>query len=330
MSFFDLVKHDDNTFITSELWSPFPLYPAFGGHLVSLSLLAAEMYADARPSSIHTYFLLPGKIGTPMSFEVKFLREGRTTKAVNIRGYQSNELIVTSDCLMNNELASTVFYKIPIEIYDDVYVHISTHFMNLLSPCTTNALLKSEVHKNSSALESGKAERQRLHHGVNEMIRMVDENYKKLEKYFSVYIGKPNGTKRQFKIIFHDKYHDFNVLMAFISDLFLCNTSLAWIKQRYERRMNGNDSDHSNVKDCMLDGKCNSDTCIDLNSVVKKSLDHKIHFHSNKFYDELIFVTECQLLGEKKALFEGKLLGPEGALVASVTQEGIITVKSKN
>ncbi|ELA46556.1 acyl-CoA thioesterase II, partial [Vavraia culicis subsp. floridensis] len=108
MPLFDLIKHDDNTFIASELWSPFPSYPAFGGHLVSLSLLSAELFANAKPSSVHTYFLSPGEIGTPINFEVKILREGRTSKIMNVKGYQSNRLVVTSDCLMNDQVDNGV------------------------------------------------------------------------------------------------------------------------------------------------------------------------------------------------------------------------------
>jgi len=327
MSLFDLIRHNDNIFTASELWSPFPSYPTFGGHLVSLSLLSAILFANAKPSSVHTYFLSPGEVGTPMNFEVKMLREGRTSKMVNVKGYQSNRLVVTSDCLMCNRADDSVIHSDCVEIYDDEYVKISEHFTNLWRMCKTN---NSISEKKNPVKESGKMQGGSSLSALDAMVRKMEENYGKLDKYFSLYIGRSNGIKRQFKIVFHDKNRNFSVLMSFVSDLFLCNSSLAWVKHGHKNGMCNSDSKCDVVQNKMMCKVDNPDSAIDLDKVGKKSLDHKIYFHSNKSYDELIFVTKCQLLGEKKALFEGKLLSTEGTLVATVTQEGIITIKNND
>ena len=322
-----MIKHDDNAFIASELWSPFPSYPAFGGHLVSLSLLSAILFANAKPSSVHTYFLSPGEVGTPINFEVKMLREGRTSKIMNVKGYQSNRLVVTSDCLMCNRADDSVIYSDCVGIYDDEYVNISDYFTNLWRMCKTSSCISE---KKNSLKESSKIQSGSSLSVLDAMIRKMAENYEKLGKYFSLYIGKSNGIKRQFKIVFHDKNCDFSVLMSFVSDLFLCNSSLAWVKHGHKNGMCNSGSKCDVAQNKMVCKVDNPDSAIDLDKVKRMSLDHKIYFHSNKSYDELIFVTKCQLLGEKKALFEGKLLSMEGTLVATVTQEGIITIKNND
>ncbi|ELQ75100.1 Acyl-CoA thioesterase [Trachipleistophora hominis] len=326
MSLFDITRHSDNTFTASELWPPFPSYPAFGGHLVSLFLLSAMLFRNTKPTSVHTYFLSPGEVGVPMNFEVTMLKEGQTSKFVNVKGYQSKRLVVTSDCLMCNTADGAVIYQDDIEVYDDVYVHLSTHFTNLWRIGKTSNHLNNVATNDTLPKNSNKTQYDTLHSNVDDIIKKIEENYKKLDKYFSIYIGRPNGVKRQFKIVLKTKNINFSVLVAFITDLFLSNSSLAWIRNKYTMKTYSN----SDLKIVRIQNEHewnHMDTVINMDSIQRMSLDHKIHFHCNKFHDELIFVTKCQFIGEKKVLFEGKLLSREGVLVASVTQEGIIAIR---
>jgi acyl-CoA thioesterase-2 len=84
------------------LWTPPGARGVYGGHVLGLSMLAAERTlepAAAFPlNSLHGYFLRPGNSALPTSFHVERLRDGRSfvTRAVTAR--QGGKAIFSLQC----------------------------------------------------------------------------------------------------------------------------------------------------------------------------------------------------------------------------------------
>lgn len=286
MTIFDLNSDIRNSSTAFDLWQPFPFRSVSGGHLVSLSLLSAKLHMnmDLVPFSIHSYFLIPGDVSIPVNFRTRLLKDGHTSKILNVTGYQIDQPIIASECLLHGPYEENTLYNSRVEAYKDEYVSIDEHLLNLLK--------NSTKHKEKSITS-------------NAMASKLQKNLEELHKHMRVSIGKPSGFRRQFKIEFHEQPVDFYSLMAFASDLFLLNTHIINIQQKLRTNKIEGDKQEKMIK----------------------PISHRIVFHVHKICKELIFVTECTFLSEKSVVFEGKFIDEENTLIATVTQEDIITAK---
>jgi acyl-CoA thioesterase-2 len=89
---FDLDRHDDDTWVgrTDGLRLP----QLFGGQLVGQSVVAAAASVDGKDvHSTHTTFLRPGAAGTPVTFRVERLRDGRQISTREVSAWQDDRLL---------------------------------------------------------------------------------------------------------------------------------------------------------------------------------------------------------------------------------------------
>jgi acyl-CoA thioesterase-2 len=87
----------------------------FGGEVCAQALVAAErtVPADARPHSLHAYFLRPGDTGSRVVFRVDRLHEGRTFKRRRVTATQYGEPILCLESSFTTDQASTDYQAAP-------------------------------------------------------------------------------------------------------------------------------------------------------------------------------------------------------------------------
>lgn len=101
---FDLGRagHDTWTGRTDGL----PLPQLFGGQLVGQSIIAAAASVDGKDvHSVHTTFLRAGRTGTPVTFRVERLRDGRQLSTREVSAWQDDRLLCRSivSCAVETE-----------------------------------------------------------------------------------------------------------------------------------------------------------------------------------------------------------------------------------
>lgn len=91
----DLERTDETTFVGASL--PQLNGRVYGGQVLAQSLLAAGRTAPEgrQPHSLHGYFLRPGALDVPITFEVEQLRDGRSFSARRVHAMQSGKAILS-------------------------------------------------------------------------------------------------------------------------------------------------------------------------------------------------------------------------------------------
>lgn len=91
----------------------------FGGQVASQALraAAATIEADHAVNSLHTYFLRPGRFGTPVVFTVDRIRDGRSFSTRRVVAVQQGEAILNLDASFHaHEEGGTYQGPSPLEV----------------------------------------------------------------------------------------------------------------------------------------------------------------------------------------------------------------------
>lgn len=90
-----LRQEDEDTFTGGSL--PQLNGRVYGGQVLAQALLAAgrTLEADRPPHSMHSYFLRPGRLEEPITFQVERLRDGRSFSARRTHALQDGEPILS-------------------------------------------------------------------------------------------------------------------------------------------------------------------------------------------------------------------------------------------
>lgn len=77
----------------------------YGGVVMGQALVAAARTADAdcRPQSLHGYFLRPTMTGTPISYRVSVLKDGRRFTSRSVEAMQSGKTVFTMICSLSKD-----------------------------------------------------------------------------------------------------------------------------------------------------------------------------------------------------------------------------------
>lgn len=86
-------EHFDRAFLVTPQYVPWP--KAYGGDSVAQAAAAAlaTIGDDRELHSLHSAFLRPVEIGTPVRYEVELLRDGRGYSTRHVRGYQHGKAV---------------------------------------------------------------------------------------------------------------------------------------------------------------------------------------------------------------------------------------------
>ena len=95
MAVLDLERTGEDSFVGASL--PQLNGRVYGGQVLAQSLLAAGATTpeERRPHSLHGYFLRPGALDEPITFEVERLRDGRSFSARRVHALQSGKPILS-------------------------------------------------------------------------------------------------------------------------------------------------------------------------------------------------------------------------------------------
>lgn len=85
--------HADDAFTAMTQYAPWS--KAYGGDLVAQATASASATVDADRviHSMHSYFIRPADIGSPVRYEVERLRDGRSYSTREVRAYQGDKLV---------------------------------------------------------------------------------------------------------------------------------------------------------------------------------------------------------------------------------------------
>lgn len=67
----------------------------FGGQVLAQALMAAGSTCDRQVHSLHAYFLRPGKISSPVEYQVSIVRDGHSVSTRSVQAIQDDALIFT-------------------------------------------------------------------------------------------------------------------------------------------------------------------------------------------------------------------------------------------
>ncbi|KAF5140275.1 acyl- thioesterase ii [Vairimorpha ceranae] len=207
MDFLNLKKLDNNTYEGTELWSPFPGYPIFGGQLAAQSLCAGlfTVNLQSSPNFVHSIFLNPGDPSCPVEYTVQNIKDGKTLQMRNILGKQNGKFLVqTTICCTLGDSKDRDYKNIQI-IEKDVFVPINDYILHNLSKSNYDTEL------------------------INKQYNLLVENLGVLNHSFEIKIGRFRNNKRQIKINIlknNISKRDFYLFMTLVSDLLIVESAL--------------------------------------------------------------------------------------------------------
>lgn len=92
---FDLEQLGPNSFLSPAPQGGF--HRVFGGQVIAQTLIAACRTVEGRmPHSLHAYFILPGDIDAPITYEVDRLRDGRSFTTRRVTAAQHGKVIYST------------------------------------------------------------------------------------------------------------------------------------------------------------------------------------------------------------------------------------------
>ncbi|ADM11605.1 acylcoenzyme A thioesterase II [Encephalitozoon intestinalis ATCC 50506] len=208
MEFLKIARLDSWTFEGSNLWSPLPGYPAFGGQLAAQSLASAfsTVSSDSVPVTMNILFINRCKSDKKVRYSVKNLRNGSIMDMRQVDCYQDDVLISSSHISFSRPDNNSHDYESPpYTAYDDEFIPFSEYISRSLANTSTN---QAEI-----AVK----------------FQVLYENMLMLFKVLDVDVGKENKDMRQIRIRIKEKPESMvekASLITLITDILLMETAL--------------------------------------------------------------------------------------------------------
>lgn len=208
MEFVRISKQDDMVFEGSNLWSPFPGYPAFGGQIAAQSLVSAlsTVAGDAVPIALSILFVSRCLPSLATRYVVRSLRSGNVLDMRSVECYQGDTLVSTMHASFSRPDCNIHDYESEkYELYEDEFIPFTEYISRALNENGGNP---AEI----------KVKYQVLYENMLMMLNVID-----------VEVGKANGDMRQIRIRVKERPTDTTgmaSLVTLISDLLLVETAL--------------------------------------------------------------------------------------------------------
>ncbi|KMV66209.1 Acyl-CoA thioesterase domain-containing protein [Encephalitozoon cuniculi EcunIII-L] len=208
MEFIQMVRLDSGVFEGSNLWSPLPGYPAFGGQIAAQSLASAfsTVGEDSVPNTMSILFINKCKSDQKVKYTVKNLKNGSIVDMRQVDCYQNNVLVSSAHISFSKPDNNAHDYEgTPYRIYDDTFVPFAEYISKSLT--------------NSSA---GQAE-------VNAKFQVLYDNMLMMFNVLDVDVGTENKDMRQIRIKIKQRQEEVigvASLITLISDILLVETAL--------------------------------------------------------------------------------------------------------
>lgn len=208
MEFIKISRLDDLIFEGTDLWSPVPKYPAFGGQIAAQSLVSASLTvaADAVPNTLSILFVNHCRSSQNAKYMVKTLRNGNILDMRQVDCYQDDTLVSTMYASFSKPDGNVHDYESePYQLYEDEFIPFTDY--------TSQALGDSGASQADIRLKY-----QVLYENMLMMLNILD-----------VEVGKENGDMRQIRVKIKEKPEDIigkAALITLVSDLLLVETAL--------------------------------------------------------------------------------------------------------
>lgn len=210
MDFVRISRLQGDSFEGTNLWSPLPGYPAFGGQIAAQSLASAfeTVAADSVPTTMSILFVNRCKPAQPVRYDVRRLRDGGIVDMRQVECYQDNALVSTTHIGFSRPDNNSHDYEAePYKLYDDVFVPFVEHISKSLG-CSSD--------------KGGQDE-------AEAKFRVLYENMAMMLNVLDVDVGMERGDMRQIRIRIRERPQGIaakGVLVALISDILLVETAL--------------------------------------------------------------------------------------------------------
>ncbi|KAH9411331.1 thioesterase-like [Ordospora pajunii] len=208
MEFVKISKENDETFKGTDLWSPIPGYPTFGGQIAAQSLISAfyTVEEDTIPINLSILFINKCKSDQDTRYQVKRLRDGGILEMRQVDCYQNDILVSSMHASFSRPEDNAHDYEdTPYRLYEDTFVPFAEYISNALN--------------NTSESEAN----------IRMKFQVLHENMRMLLNVIDVELGKETGDMRQIRIRIKNKQSTVAVkaaLVTLVSDLLLVETAL--------------------------------------------------------------------------------------------------------
>lgn len=208
MDFFKISLLSGTTFEGTDLWSPFPGYPAFGGQIAAQALLAAFLTVPeiSVPNTLSVMFVSRCNSKRNVRYVVKKLRDGSIVDMRQVECYQDDALVSIMHASFSKPECNIHDYEGGShKLYEDEFIQLTDYISKALN-------------------DGGKDQAE-----IRLKYQVLYENMLIILKVLDVEVGKENGDTRQIRIRIKEKPSDIRAtasLITLVSDLLLVETAL--------------------------------------------------------------------------------------------------------
>lgn len=284
----EVEKIEDHLYRSKSLWVPTRARGVFGGQVISQALVSASHCVDSvfALHSLHCYFLLSASPSTPIVYQVERLRQGRSYVACTVKAIQRGKIIFVLLCSFQKPEPWQPSYQwvMPTVPSPDQCELEEDRYLRM----SKDIELREEVR---GFLEVYAGERKRSPIAV----KMAKEHDIAGSGTIQYMYWMQSKSIPKYEAPFQ------KCILGYLSDLHFIGTAARIIGlKRYSKGPNA--------------------------VAMSSTLDHSVYYYSDDFDcgDWLLYVMTCPRAASGRAVMHGQIYSRNGALVAVVSQEGVV------